>query len=239
MNDLQGMCAQGQRLLALTDYLAAEEVLEKAVHLAADSGDWDTVSRGLMPLQEARRQARQRCGEGEVDLTIRLPHGVATDEKAAQAWAEGFLSQHGEGQFLVAGHDSLLPAIKLRELASKRKLYVECLLAKWTKNATGNVLVKVLAEATGDADLERSDDQLQLKQAQGDTHSYARVMKLWEDLAMPALRQAQTIAHQLKNKQATMRQVFEAYIRVIRIDNACELAHQELAACAKEHARGR
>ena len=35
--------------------------------------DWDTLARLYMPLQEARRQRRQRCGEGTVALDLAGP----------------------------------------------------------------------------------------------------------------------------------------------------------------------
>src|SRR5277367_1099885 len=72
---LQGLCARGQELLMATDYLAAEAALVEAETLAFALADFDTLGRLYMPLQEARRQRRQRCGEGIVclDLIARGP----------------------------------------------------------------------------------------------------------------------------------------------------------------------
>ena len=67
--DLQALCDRGQTLLERMEYLAAEAVLVEADHLATTRGDFDTLARLYMPLQEARRQRRQRCGEGRCGWT--------------------------------------------------------------------------------------------------------------------------------------------------------------------------
>ena len=59
---LQQLCELGQQQLMATDYLRAEATLVQAEQLAIQTGDFDTLSRLYMPLQEARRQKRQRCG---------------------------------------------------------------------------------------------------------------------------------------------------------------------------------
>src|SRR3954447_17392790 len=68
--ELQEVCERGQRELMDMNYLAAERTLEAADGAAWAARDWDTLGRLYMPLQEARRQKRQRCGEGIVVLDL-------------------------------------------------------------------------------------------------------------------------------------------------------------------------
>src|SRR5438552_3365286 len=72
-SDLQSLCELGQHELERMEYLAAEATLVKAEALALAQGDFDTLGRLYMPLQEARRQRRQRCGEGVVCLDLIAP----------------------------------------------------------------------------------------------------------------------------------------------------------------------
>ena len=67
---LQDLCESGQALLMEARYLEAERALSAAEHEAWASRDWETLARLYMPLQEARRQRRQRCGEGLVVLDL-------------------------------------------------------------------------------------------------------------------------------------------------------------------------
>src|SRR4051794_17215506 len=69
-DELQVLCEQGSEQLIRTEYLQAERSLAAAEAIAWKQRDWDTLSRLYMPLQEARRQKRQRCGEGFVCLDI-------------------------------------------------------------------------------------------------------------------------------------------------------------------------
>src|SRR6478752_3970854 len=69
-SDLQSLCELGQEQLMRMEYLAAERTLERAEAIAWDARDFDTLARLYMPLQEARRQRRQRCGEGVVCLDL-------------------------------------------------------------------------------------------------------------------------------------------------------------------------
>src|SRR5438046_594463 len=75
-DDLQAQCELGQQQLMRTEYLQAEATLADAEARAWAARDFDTLSRLYMPLQEARRQRRQRCGEGIVclDLFATGPH---------------------------------------------------------------------------------------------------------------------------------------------------------------------
>src|SRR4051812_5862079 len=102
--DLQELCATGQELLIATDYLRAEATLENAERLAWAAADWDALSRLYMPLQEPRRQRRQRCGEGTIrlDLVARRPSDALN--------AEQIISDHPHGQLLITGWGSIAPA---------------------------------------------------------------------------------------------------------------------------------
>src|SRR5687768_11649976 len=72
---LQDLCESGQEHLMRMEYLRAEAALAEAERRAWEGRDWDTLARLYMPLQEARRQRRLRCGEGTVvlDLIARGP----------------------------------------------------------------------------------------------------------------------------------------------------------------------
>ena len=69
-SDVQALCEQGQQLLMETRYWDAERALAQAERIAWEARDWDTLARLYMPLQEARRQRRQRCGEGVIALDL-------------------------------------------------------------------------------------------------------------------------------------------------------------------------
>src|SRR4051812_42731173 len=114
--ELQEVCERGQRELMAMDYLASERTLEVAEQLAWEAKDWDTLARLYMPLQEARRQKRQRCGEGIVVLDL-WPES-ASDHVDARHVAENF----PHGQLLVAGWASIAPSVKLRELTREHDL---------------------------------------------------------------------------------------------------------------------
>ena len=61
---IEQLCEHGQDQLSRMEYLEAERTLAAAEEIAWWARDWDTLARLYMPLQEARRQRRQRCGEG-------------------------------------------------------------------------------------------------------------------------------------------------------------------------------
>src|SRR4051812_3407019 len=103
--DLQDLCERGQDELMRMDYLAAERTLEQAESAAWESKDWDTLSRLYMPLQEARRQKRQRCGEGVVALDL------CAESESDHLEARRVVENYPQGQLLVAGWASIDPAI--------------------------------------------------------------------------------------------------------------------------------
>src|SRR5689334_16680589 len=96
-DDLQTLCERGSALLMETRYWEAERLLARAEQTAWDARDWDTLGRVYMPLQEARRQRRQRCGEGAVALDL-ISEGPADDVKP-----EHVIANYPHGQLLVAG----------------------------------------------------------------------------------------------------------------------------------------
>src|SRR5436190_2938191 len=105
-DDLQSLCALGQQQLMGTEYLEAERTLEQAEAQAWSIKDFDTLSRLYMPLQEARRQRRQKCSEGIVHLDL-----IATDEHD-QITGRHVVENYPHGQLLVAGWGTIQPAIE-------------------------------------------------------------------------------------------------------------------------------
>src|SRR4051794_34719649 len=102
---LQALCEAGSGQLVQMEYLRAESTLAEAERQAWGARDWDALSRLYMPLQEARRERRQRCGEGVVCLSL---------------WAEGagdvvdaahVVQNFPPGQLPVGGWGSFAPAL--------------------------------------------------------------------------------------------------------------------------------
>src|SRR5258707_698277 len=119
---LAELCERGSELLIAMDYLGAETALMQAERLALADSDFDGLSRLYMPLQEARRQQRQRWGGGIVSLDLGAP------APADRVEARHVLEHYPHGQLLVAGWQSIEPAVKLRELANQKALFVETFL---------------------------------------------------------------------------------------------------------------
>src|SRR3954468_8581311 len=108
LDELQALCEEGQRELMATDYLAAEKILARAEQIAFDQREFETLSRLYMPLQEARRQRRQRCGEGIVHL------GLIAKSPADKLSPEQLIQQYPFGQLLIAGWGTIEPAIEFQ-----------------------------------------------------------------------------------------------------------------------------
>src|SRR6185437_482453 len=123
VDDLQTLCAQGQEKLMATEYLQAERTLAAAEDIAWTRKDFDTLSRLYLPLQEARRQRRQRCGEGIVclDLLARSTSEQPDPHEIVEAFPVG--------ELLVAGWASIAPALEVRRLQREKMLYIETFLA--------------------------------------------------------------------------------------------------------------
>ena len=239
---LQALCEAGSEQLMRTEYLAAEATLAEAERHAWAARDWDALSRLYMPLQEARRQRRQRCGEGVVCL---------------DQWAEGpadvvdpahVVQNFPHGQLLVAGWGSFAPALAVRQEQAKHGLYVETFLGAVFPIGTGGEATgrAVVIVPTPDVQLPDPDPQpidsllarlpahcAVLAEAEvprgarrGTTQTYAEVMGLWERLHLPFLAAADADPDPVRR--------MEGYRRTIRVDYACELAHQKLSDCARE-----
>ena len=236
--DLQALCELGQQRLLVTDYLGAETVLTRAELLAWNAHDWDTLSRVYMPLQETRRQRRQRCGEGVVKLdliSIDAQRPLDADEIAAR---------YPHGQLLVAGLASIEPAVSLRRLSFERGLYLETFLAAaYPAGAEGRFIVTIvptadvaLPPADGqpvDAIISRlppfsivlADTDLTRGERIGTDETYAQTMAMWEQLHRPFLAAAHATTDSIRQ--------MAAFRRTIEVDYASELAHQHLSTAAR------
>jgi hypothetical protein len=242
MIDTQELAELGSEQLTRMDYLNAIDTLEKAEAIAWEGRDWDLLSRLYMPLQEARRQVRQRCGEGTVKLDI-LAHGL-TDPPDVQVLA----AQIPQGQVLIAGWGSIEPAVTLRRIIKQRKLYLETFLAAVYPVGSGRAVVIVptdkviLPEPTPRSidqliallpphSIVKADRELPAGAHRGTPETYAMTMDLWERLHAPFLAMADATADPVQR--------IAAYRHAISVDYACELAHQKLSATAHELARSR
>lgn len=239
---IQGLCEKGQELLAAQEYIAAEQVLGQAEREALGQQDWDTLARLYMPLQETRRQRRQRASEGVICLDL------VSEGSGDQIVGRHVIENYPHGQLLVAGWGTLEPAMQVRKLQGRFKLFVDVFLAaKYPLIGGGHAVVIVPHELVVMPDLSprrladmgalmpahsiilreeelpvgihQASEQLALKTVQG----------WWEHLHRPFLSMARSTRD--------LRQQIDAYRRVIRVDYACEFAHQELAAAARELAR--
>jgi hypothetical protein len=240
--DLQAMCELGQQQLMRTEYLDAEETLATAEAQAWADRDFDTLSRLYMPLQEARRQRRQLCGEGIVclDLIAQGPDDVVDGRRVVE--------NYSHGELLVAGWQTMAPAAEVRRLQREHRLYVETFLAAvYPINAGRAVVIAPLEGVALPAtspqsidDLIRrlpahcivlSADELPVGSQKGDTKTFERVMAMWERLHSPFLAAA--------DMQADPVQKIEHYRTTQRVDYGCELAHQKASDVARELARER
>jgi hypothetical protein len=231
------LCELGQQQLMRTEYLDAEATLAQAEADALAARDWDLLSRLYMPLQEARRQRRQRCGEGIVclDLLAEGPH----DRVRGQHVVENY----PHGQLLVAGWGTIEPALEVRRLASRHKLYVETFLAAVYPVGSARAVVIVPTEDVRLPEprpmlidqlipqlpahsIVLAETELPRGPGKGTYETFGQTMALWERLHAPFLAAA--------DMQRDPLQKIEGYRKTIRVDYACELAHQKLSAVARE-----
>lgn len=239
--EIQALCDLGQRQLMEMQYLATESTLARAECAAWELRDFDTLARLYMPLQEARRQRRQRCGEGTVRLDLLA---VGADDLLDP---DELLTASTCGQWLIAGWGSIAPAVRLRALQSERGLYVDTFLAAVYPMAGGRRVVVIVP--TVDVALPPSrgqsidallaelpphsivmhEDELPKGTRAGTYETYGEVMAIWERMHRPFLTAADMQADPIRK--------IEHYRRAIQVDYACELAHQKLADVAKDLAR--
>jgi len=243
MDELQELCERGQAQLMRMEYQDAEGTLALAERAAWAARDWDALSRLYLPLQEARRQRRQRCGEGVVCLDL-LADGPE-DHLDARHVIENF----PHGQLLVAGWGSVAPAAAVRQLQAKHGLYVDTFLGAVypvTPAGVGDAGRVVVAAPQEGLLLPTPDEQpldelvrqlpwgclvlpigeLPKGTRAGSADTYGEVMALWERLHRPFLTAADREAEAVRR--------MEGYRATIRVDYACELAHQKLSDVARQ-----
>jgi hypothetical protein len=238
--DLQELCELGQQQLMRMEYLRAEKTLVEAEAGALAVGDFDTLSRLYMPLQESRRQRRQRCGEGVVCLDL---ISAGPDDRMD---GRRVIENYPHGQLLVAGWGSIDAALEVRQLQVEHELYIETFLgAVYPVGAGRAVVIVPLSDVKLPEPMPRPiDELLKLLPAhaivmneselprgseRGTPQTYARVMSIWERLHAPFLAAA--------DMQVDPIQKIEGYRKAIRVDYACELAHQRLSAVAQKFLR--
>lgn len=238
--DIQQLCAAGQDHLSRTEYALAEKTLAEAEALAWQRRDMDALARLYMPLQEARRQKRQRSGEGRVQMDI-ISRGPG-ERIDARDVVEGC----GEGQLLIAAWASLAPAVEARALAADRLLYLEVFLGAAYPTSEGVMVAVAPLAATAMPDasprtpaelsaalpphcLLMRADGLPPGRQRGTASTFSYVMSIWERLHAPFLAAADAADDPLRR--------IELYRRAIEVDAACEPAHQRIASLAAELAR--
>ena len=223
-----------------TEYLEAEAMLAAAEEVAWERRDFDTLARLYMPLQEARRQIRQRCGEGIVclDMIAHWPQDAIDGRHVVENFPHG--------QLLVAGWGTIEPARTVRRLQREHGLYLETFLAAVYPVADGRAVVIAPTEDIVLPDLHpRSIEELVRKlpahcivlnatelprgSMRGTPQTFGQVMAMWERLHAPFLEAADAMVEPV--------QKIEGYRRTQRVDHGCELAHQKAAAVARELSR--
>ncbi|MBV8781037.1 MAG: hypothetical protein JO353_06540 [Phycisphaerae bacterium] len=236
MSDLQSLCERGQEQLIGMEYLDAERTLVEAEQIALEERDFDALSRLYMPLQESRRQIRQRCGEGTIHLSL-----LASGPDDPSIDPDALIERYPQGQFLIAGWGTMEPAIRFRSLQQERSRYVETYLAAvYPVNGNRAVAIAPLPEAQLPPPTDRPIDallsllpphsivlpasELPTGPQRATPQTYAYTMDLWERLHRPFLSLAEP-------QPDSMRRII-AFRQTIRVDYACELAHQHLAQTA-------
>lgn len=240
MDRLQQLCFEGQNHLLETDYIAAERALVEAEGIALEARDWDSLSRLYMPLQESRRQRRQRCGEGEIVMDL-VAHTAAD-----RMDAESVMGAHPQGQLLIAGFGTLEPAVSARRIVRERGLYVDVFLGAsyWVNGQVAVTIVPtehVAVPEEGEYSLDElvrrlpphaiviPANELPKGKRKGSTATFAETMALFERLHLPFL----SLADSTTSPEARI----DAYRKTIVVDYACELAHQRLSDTARQLSR--
>ena len=233
---IQNLCEHGQAALLATDYLAAERYLAAAESLAWRAKDYDALARLYMPLQEARRQRRQQSADG--------PFVTRMLADTAEVMDLAGLAQRG--QFVVAGRASVVPAVLLRAIAAQRGLVFDVpLAAAYRADGQPFVLIVPTPDTVLPFDVTYTVDGLMRAipvgsvlipahslppdQKAGDTASFGYTMSLWERLHEQFLAAADALPDGDTK--------IEAYRQTIRVDYACEFAHQRLSETARRLSR--
>jgi len=178
-----------------------------------------------------------------VNLRLTILARVSDDPIRAQ----DIYDEYQDGQLVIGDSVSNQPSVEVRHLQKQRRLYAETFLAAVYPIGAGRAVVIAPLEdvALPPVDESQSIDELlrhlpahcivmhesELPKGErhGDWKTYAEVMAMWERLHSPFLAAAdQTVESRAK---------IEAYRKTIRVDYACEFAHQRLADTAHKYAR--
>jgi hypothetical protein len=239
-SSLEALCETGQQQLMRMEYLRAERTLAQAEQIAWDGRDYDALSRLYMPLQEARRQRRQRCGEGTIRFDLLA---AGPDDPISGAGVIERLSRDGivQGQFLIGGWGSIEPAIDARRIVADRGLYIDVLLGAVYPTGAGRLVAIVPTADVRLPEIKSTsiDALINSLPAHCVTSSvrelpsatYNSMMSIWERLHQPFLAAADAMP------DAKHDQKIEAFRKTIRVDYACELAHQKLSDLARRVCR--
>lgn len=241
LESLQEQCLAGQQLLADQEYIEAEQTLLRAESDAVKHRDWDTLARLYMPLQEARRQRRQRTLQGPVCLDL-ISEGPDDHIEGRH-----ILENYPHGTLLVAGWGTIEPALQTRKLQVRFKLYVDVLLgAVYPLIGGGHVVVviphehailpQVCPRRISEISAVMPAHSLVFGAAElpdgprhGTPELIARLQGWWRQLHWPFMVDARDTRD--------LRKRMNAYRKAIEVDYGCELAHQELSDTAHQLAR--
>lgn len=140
---IDALMEQASEKLAAMQYLECERLCRRAMALARQAGDFERLSRIVMPLEEARRQRRQIAEDAGVFV-------IAEKQPPAE-----ILQQHPRGcLMLIAPPFEQHDADAVRELIAQRGLFAEVLLM--TKTALKAAFLRTM-EQQGDAALAKID----------------------------------------------------------------------------------
>jgi hypothetical protein len=182
----------------------------EAILAEAEAVAWE--QRDWDTLARLYMPLQETCGEGAVALNL------IGDVDARQ-----IVEKHPHGTLLIAGWGSIEPAKEARKLAAERELYLDVFLAAAYRVGRETVVVVTpTEEATLVGALVYGAEEL----ANG---TFSQAMGMWEKLHTPFLVAAEA-------ERDPVRKI-EAYRKTIRVDYACELAHQKLADVARNLAR--
>ena len=239
--ELQAECERGQAQLMRMEYLEAEATLAAAERQVWALRDWELLSRLYMPLQEARRQRRQRCGEGVVclDLLAEGPDDTIDALHVVKNYSHGRTSWWPDGA-------APAPAARVRELAAEQGFFLDTFLAAAYPVNGGRVVaiiplagmslpepapysVDELTRLLPAHTLLLREDELPRGSQTGTYKTYGQVMAIWERLHAPLVAEADAQTDPILK--------IEGYRTAIAVDYACELAHQKLSDVAKSMMR--
>ena len=243
--ELQQLCDRGQQHLLACDYVHAIQLLAWAESVAFKARDFDTLARLYMPLQEARRLFRQRCGEGMFDLHAFSEPDVDRVEEIPEGLDDPIKSLFG--QFAFGFFDGPRGSLDYRTLFRASHVYAETFIckryhgpdcyyvaflpdekARFRPNVSASSLKEIESALSIGAFVLKSSD-IPRPKAKGDNDTFAFVMSIWERLHAPYLKRARSETDPLRR--------IELYRETLRVDPACEGAHQELAKLAQQLAR--